>query len=210
MVSLLDVAANRHRWPRRGCRHARAGVRARCYAGRMLTRAQVARRLGKSIATVRRLEGEQLHPTRDAAGIHQFDAAEVERLAAQVQLSRRRRTNDVHGSPRAKPATCFAASLPSGSVESDSSARSAQFEGSSLQATQLHSLAARLGDLEERWSAHERARVQQESALQCASMAEEMFETLASLSARELRRMDPNMLDEIAECLDALAEHVPR
>src|SRR5690349_13236282 len=52
----------------------------------MLTRAQVAKRLGKSIATVRRLEGHALHPTRDERGIHRFDRAEVDQLAIQRAL----------------------------------------------------------------------------------------------------------------------------
>jgi hypothetical protein len=46
----------------------------------MITRAQVARRLGKSIATVRRLEGHSLHPCVDESGVHRFDPKEVERL----------------------------------------------------------------------------------------------------------------------------------
>lgn len=47
----------------------------------MLTRAQVAKRLGRSIATVRRLEGVALHPVLDSDGIHRFDPDEVERVA---------------------------------------------------------------------------------------------------------------------------------
>ena len=45
------------------------------------TRAQVARRLGKSISTVRRLEGVDLHPVRGPDGVNRFDPAEVEALA---------------------------------------------------------------------------------------------------------------------------------
>ncbi len=45
-----------------------------------LTRTQVARRLGKSVATVRRLEGRVLFPRRDWRGIHRFDEWEVEGL----------------------------------------------------------------------------------------------------------------------------------
>jgi hypothetical protein len=45
-----------------------------------LTRIQVARRLGKSIATVRRLEGRVLFPSRDWRGVHLFDDWEVEQL----------------------------------------------------------------------------------------------------------------------------------
>jgi hypothetical protein len=51
---------------------------------RMLTRAQVAKRLGRSIATVRRLEGVALHPTRDPAGIHRFDDDEVQAVAGRM------------------------------------------------------------------------------------------------------------------------------
>ncbi|MGC4088728.1 MAG: hypothetical protein QM756_12685 [Polyangiaceae bacterium] len=50
----------------------------------MLTRSQVAGRLGKSIATVRRLEHVYLHPRRDAHGVHRFDPDEVERLATSL------------------------------------------------------------------------------------------------------------------------------
>jgi hypothetical protein len=50
-----------------------------------MTRQQVARRLGKSLATVRRLEGALLHPTRDSRGIHRFDNEEVEALAHSIE-----------------------------------------------------------------------------------------------------------------------------
>jgi len=45
--------------------------------------------LGESLATVRRIEGVLLHPTRDAArGVHRFDDGEVETLAEQVKQGR--------------------------------------------------------------------------------------------------------------------------
>lgn len=46
----------------------------------MLTRSQVARRLGKSIATVRRLEDRALHPIRGEHDVRLFDEWEVDRL----------------------------------------------------------------------------------------------------------------------------------
>lgn len=179
----------------------------------MLTRAQVAKRLGKSIATVRRLEGDQLHPRRDEAGINRFDAAEVNRLAADLRLGRRRRTRDVdpaaassslgHRSTWAQIGASSAASLSGRSVELDE----VQHEDSPSQATRLNGLAARVGALEQRWSAHEPTRVQQEWDEECAAIAEETFTLVASCSARELRRMDSNVLDEIVACLDALLGH---
>jgi uncharacterized small protein (DUF1192 family) len=48
----------------------------------LLSRAQVAQRIGASIATVRRLEGTLLHPIVDKDGTHRFDPKEVTALAA--------------------------------------------------------------------------------------------------------------------------------
>jgi hypothetical protein len=56
----------------------------------MMTRGQVAKRIGKSIATVRRLEGSKLHPTRDANGFLRFDPNEVDRVARALRQPRRR------------------------------------------------------------------------------------------------------------------------
>jgi len=49
-----------------------------------MTRQQVAKRLGKSLATVRRLEGVRLRPTQDSRGVHHFDPDEVEALARDI------------------------------------------------------------------------------------------------------------------------------
>ena len=51
----------------------------------MMTRQQVATRLGKSLATVRRIEGVLLHPTTDSRGVHHFDPEEVEVLARSAE-----------------------------------------------------------------------------------------------------------------------------
>lgn len=51
-----------------------------------MTRREVAERLGKSVAAVRRIEGILLHPTRDARGVHHFDDHEVEALAERIRL----------------------------------------------------------------------------------------------------------------------------
>jgi hypothetical protein len=56
----------------------------------MMTRGQVAKRIGKSIATVRRLEGSQLHPKKDANGYMRFDPNEVERVARALRQRKRR------------------------------------------------------------------------------------------------------------------------
>jgi hypothetical protein len=53
----------------------------RSIAGR-LTRAQVATRLGTSVSTVRRYEGQTLHPEIDDAGVRWFDSEEVAKVAS--------------------------------------------------------------------------------------------------------------------------------
>ena len=47
----------------------------------MLTRTGVAKRIRKSLATVRRMEGNELHPEVDENGVHWFDEDEVEHVA---------------------------------------------------------------------------------------------------------------------------------
>lgn len=55
----------------------------------MLTRLQVARRLGRSVSTVRKMEGRVLHPTIGARGVRLFDVDEVEEVAEQIRVTGR-------------------------------------------------------------------------------------------------------------------------
>jgi hypothetical protein len=59
-----------------------------------LTRQQVANRLRVSIATVRRMEGRELHPQKNDKGVWTFDASEVMRLAESRVTKRKIRKND--------------------------------------------------------------------------------------------------------------------
>lgn len=56
---------------------------------RRLTRTDVAKMLGKSVATVRRLEGHVLFPVKDWRGVHRFDGWDVERLRNNPDRMRR-------------------------------------------------------------------------------------------------------------------------
>lgn len=51
---------------------------------RLLTRAEVAARLGVSPSTVRRYEGKQLHPRKGADGVNRFDPDDVAALAMKL------------------------------------------------------------------------------------------------------------------------------
>ena len=54
-----------------------------------LTRDDVAKRLGVSISTVRRLEGTRLHPLIDDKSVRRFKASDVERLAKELEAEQR-------------------------------------------------------------------------------------------------------------------------
>jgi DNA-binding transcriptional MerR regulator len=74
-----------------------------------LTRDDVAKRLGVSISTVRRLEGTRLHPSIDDKSVRRFKASDVERLAKDLQAEQR--------SPRnAQQAVVRVAEIPKGEL----------------------------------------------------------------------------------------------
>jgi DNA-binding transcriptional MerR regulator len=74
-----------------------------------LTRDDVAKRLGVSISTVRRLEGTRLHPLIDDKSVRRFKASDVERLAKELEAEQR--------SPRnAQQAVVHAAEMSKGEL----------------------------------------------------------------------------------------------
>jgi hypothetical protein len=62
--------------------------------GRLLTRGQVARRLGLSLSTVRRMEGVQLKPIVGERGVRYFEETEIQ--AVFVRVRRTRMPDDEH------------------------------------------------------------------------------------------------------------------
>jgi hypothetical protein len=74
-----------------------------------LTRAEVARRLGVSVTTLRRMEGTKLHPTRRADGVHVFDETEVESVLVTYRQVRSRTTRVTveDGAIAARAFECF-------------------------------------------------------------------------------------------------------
>jgi hypothetical protein len=65
-------------------------------AAKLLTRTETAKRLGVSTSTVRRFEGDKLHPIRGADGVNRFDAKAVAEFATSL-------LNDNGGKPPRKP-----------------------------------------------------------------------------------------------------------
>ncbi|MBX3155529.1 MAG: helix-turn-helix domain-containing protein [Deltaproteobacteria bacterium] len=74
-----------------------------------LTRDDVAKRLGVSISTVRRLEGTRLHPLIDDKSVRRFKASDVERLAKELEAEQRPPRN-------AQQAVVRAAEIPKGEL----------------------------------------------------------------------------------------------
>jgi hypothetical protein len=62
-----------------------SGTACLVYCCRVLTRSEVAKRLKKSRATVRRLEGVELFPRVDASGVHRFNSNEVDAVARRLR-----------------------------------------------------------------------------------------------------------------------------
>jgi hypothetical protein len=80
-----------------------------------LTRAEVARRLGVSVTTLRRMEGTKLHPTRRSDGVHLFDATEVEAVLVTYRQVRSRTTRasaEADGALAAQAFECFDQRVP--------------------------------------------------------------------------------------------------
>ncbi len=68
-----------------------------------LTRAQVAARLGVSVSTIRRYEGDRLHPRVDEDDVRWFDDKEVAALAASLANEPRVRRRNAEASPGTHP-----------------------------------------------------------------------------------------------------------
>lgn len=183
----------------------------------MLTRVQVARRLGKSIATVRRLEGSQLHPRRDASGVLRFDDAEVHRLAAARGLVHGRRSvkQGSISAGRAARSGWFTDRVdhdgPDSDVDTSDEVHAAVGQGADAAPRELAEkseaalLEARVRELEDRLAraGREESPLRQRRWMH-GRIVRELLDELESLSDAELRRLEPEQLDAIAKLIHEL------
>ena len=141
-------------------------------------RAQVARRLGKSVATVRRLQGVELFPTLDEDGTHHFDPAEVELLAAKMDRGLRPH------SPWLRAEIAHRAE-----EEADERAHAARLAQQRAEADAFHgSLAERKANEERDQREHQRRALEQARA-QLESVRQDLALDVARASPRDLRRL---------------------
>lgn len=75
--------------------------------GRLLTRGQVARRLGMSLSSVRRMEGEHLKPIVDSRGVHYFEETEIQAVFVRVRRAREPHDERADGTLAAAAFTLF-------------------------------------------------------------------------------------------------------
>ncbi len=172
-----------------------------------MTRTDVARRLGKSVATVRRLEGVELHPTVDEGGVHLFEEAEVERLAN--RLSGTPPSSGEREPPRSYAMSPWLKSELVRRAQEDAEDR----EHAARLATQQADLEAsrrqreedeerrRRNQEREEWSRCERL------AARVESIRRDVVRQLESASPRELRRMQSDA--QLMRDLDAILGEDP-
>lgn len=76
-------------------------------SGRLLTRGQVARRLGLSLSTVRRMEGVQLKPIVGERGVRYFEETEIQTVLVRVRRTRMPNDERADGALAAAAFTLF-------------------------------------------------------------------------------------------------------
>jgi hypothetical protein len=167
----------------------------------MLTRSQVAAVLGKSIATVRRMEGVELHPKVNRAGVHIFDPDEVAAVRAEQRTaSDNHRTGTGHrrhwldepvraeqeASPRDSDV-----SAPLNAERLEQLLRTALADGAKQERERMESEQRRQREAERERTAREDA-----AAQALASARAEALEFVSGLSARDFRRLarDPEFI----------------
>lgn len=145
----------------------------------MMTRAHVARRLGKSIATVRRLEGTELHPKVDDRGVNRFDPNEVERIA----------TGGVGPSIRRQDSTPNSRAFLTTSEEPDDG-REAELESARVAAIEYKQAL----DLE-----RERSSAQQRTVEQLEAENTELRDAVRACASLVLNSLDQDQLSDLGE-----------
>ena len=175
----------------------------RCYCVSMLKRSHVAKRLGRSLATVRRLEGVELHPIIDEDGVHLFDEAEVDEVAMR---GRRDPSDDGSAASPTKhaPSAWLRAELARRAREDDEDrehtarlqAQRAELEALDRQRAEERDRRQRIRETEER-RAHAAARARLDA------IREDVALLLADASPRELRRIarDPRLMHDLERIL---------
>jgi phage protein D len=169
---------------------------------KMLTRTQVARRLGKSLATVRRLEGVQLHPHVDANGVHRFEVREVELLARRRHSPRTRANEASPAVERDQAWRHRSITLDEGAEERDEDGAAPRNRcGSHLQ--EIERLREQVRVLEQAL-AQQKANNEAEAAEDRRArnrLRRELLDLRAAASSRHIRQIGPELLDAMIDFL---------
>ena len=88
-MSAKNITSARESGPSVGDREADGGTgHGGALSPGRLTRSKAARRLGVSVTTLRRMEGDLLHPEKGPGGVRLFDVSEVEAAFVKVRSAR--------------------------------------------------------------------------------------------------------------------------
>jgi len=161
----------------------------------MLTRSGVAKRLGKSIATVRRMEGVELFPRRDERGVCRFDPDEVERVARGERSPRR----------GAKPHRTAALDLIREEAEADEYESEDDHwwrDWAKRQSEQVERLEATRQRLEAKRAAERRQREQEQAEWELSRLKAEHHELIESFAPREVQRLSDEDFEALTELLE--------
>jgi hypothetical protein len=144
-------------------------------------RAQVAKQIGKSVATVRRLEGTELFPTLDEDGTHRFNAAEVEAFATRMDRA-------------ARPQSVWlrAALARRADEEAEDREHAARLAQQRLEAEAFHSRLAEGRGLEQRAQEERQRTALAEARAELESVRRDLAFEVACASPRDLRRLANN------------------
>jgi hypothetical protein len=168
----------------------------------MMTRTDVARKLRKSVATVRRWEGVELHPTVDANGVHLFDEAEVEALAKRLYGGS---SNSGSEPPRSYPMSPWLKGELRLRAEEDAEERE-HAARLALQEAELETFRRQREEEQERvrrTHEHEEQARLARAAARVEAVRRDVERELAGASRRELRRIarDPGLMDDLERIL---------
>jgi Zn-finger nucleic acid-binding protein len=169
-----------------------------------MTRSAVARRLACSIASVRRMEGSELHPTRDSRGVLRFDRGEVEAAAARRAVSQQhaqRGTEHAEPAPDMDPATAEAVWLTRCS-DADFAAYLEQSRAAARERSRRRQEAA---DEELReWRGRRNRRRQEAEAQSMMADMLRLVEAVEQATPREIARLSDEDVAEIRSLLSVV------
>lgn len=178
----------------------------------MLTRSQVAQRIGRSVATVRKMEGAVLHPRVDQHGVYRFAPEEVEAVAARIRATGRALDAapfEARSASSAVPPDYFELFAKKVNEDDSLTEREEEFERITSERDELRRALEGERRAREQLETRDAQRAREEAAATTA-MALNLLDDLESLSLRQRRRIlreEPDILETVEALLKETAQN---